>query len=254
MQLFDTHAHMLDHRFDVDREALLMRLHERGVTLLLEACTKMPEAQAVLALVSRYPFMVAALGTHPHETAGMQSEHLDELCALLARKRVVAVGEIGLDYHYDFSPRETQRKWFAAQLALARQHGLPVVLHVREASRDALDILHTHRDGLRGVMHCFSGSYETAKRCLDMGLYIAFGGAITFRNAKRNMDVAEKIPLDRLLIETDCPYMTPDPHRGRRNEPAYVRLVCEKLAQIHEINAEKMAEITCRNGKTLFGI
>ncbi len=254
MRLFDTHAHLLDARFDDDREALCAALPGMGIAHMLEACSRVQDAAATLAFVEKYSYMAAALGTHPHEAGDMQPQHLVQLENLLQHEKAVAVGEIGLDYHYDFAPRDVQRRYFGAQLELARELTLPVVLHVREASADALSILRAHKNGLYGVMHCFSGSYETAKECLDLGLYIAFGGALTFRNAKKALEVAQKLPMDRLLIETDSPYMTPEPHRGRRNDPSLVRLVCERLADLRGMDAEEVAEITLRNGLTLFGM
>ncbi|HWR23636.1 MAG TPA: TatD family hydrolase [Feifaniaceae bacterium] len=254
MRLFDTHAHLLDERFDEDREAIMASLPGKNIAYMLEACTQVPDAENTLAFARKYPFVVAALGTHPHEAAGMEEAHLTRLETLLSDKKAVAVGEIGLDYHYDFSPREVQRKWFSEQLALARSKKLPAVLHVREADGDALSILRAQKDGLTGVMHCFSGSYETAKICLDLGLYIAFGGALTFRNAKKALEIAAKLPMDRLLIETDCPYMTPVPYRGKRNDPSLVKLVCEKLAEIRNMDAEEVAQITLENGFRLFGM
>lgn len=252
MRLFDTHAHLLDERFDEDRAEVMASLPEKDIAYVLEACTQVPDAEKTLAFARKYPFVVAALGTHPHEAAGMGKEHLTLLETLLSDEKAVAVGEIGLDYHYDFSPREVQRMWFSEQLTLARAKKLPVVLHVREADGDALAMLRAQKDGLTGVMHCFSGSYETAKVCLDLGLYIAFGGALTFQNAKKALEIAAKLPMDRLLIETDCPYMTPVPYRGKRNDPSLVRLVCEKLAEIRQMDVEEAAQITLQNGLRLF--
>lgn len=170
----------------------------------------------------------------------------------LAHPRVVAVGEIGLDYHYDFAPREAQRRAFAEQLDIAAAHGLPVLIHDREAHGDCLALLGARRGRLRGVMHCFSGSYETARECLDLGLYIAFGGALTFKNAAVRREIARKLPLERLLVETDCPYMTPEPLRGTRNEPRLVRLVAEALAAARGADAEEIAAATAENARRLF--
>lgn len=254
MRLFDTHAHLLDERFDEDREKLLSELPQLNIAYVLEACCSLDRAQDVLALADAYDYIFASLGTHPHEVAAMREAHLLGYEKLLAHEKALAVGEIGLDYHYDFSPREVQRSWFEAQLELAQGLGLPVILHVREAAEDAMRILRAHKAGLRGIMHCFSGSYETAKECVDLGLYIAFGGALTFENARKNIDAAAKLPLERLLIETDCPYMAPAPHRGKRNDPSLVRLVCEKLAAIRNMETEEIAAITLQNGKAVLGI
>ena len=167
---------------------------------------------------------------------------------------MLALGEIGLDYHYDLSPREDQRKWFAEQPDLAKQLGYPVVLHIREAFGDCMDILRAHRDGLRGVMHCYSGSVETAYECLDLGLKFSFGGAVTFKNAKKPIEVVSALPLDSIMLETDCPYMTPVPHRGERNDPSFIHFTCEKIAEIKGIDPEEMAQITYDNAVRAFGI
>ncbi len=255
MQLFDTHAHLLSDAFDEDRDALIEALPEKGVAHVLEACTSYDDVEPLLALLARHAMLFGALGTHPHDAAGMTQAHLDSYAALIpANARIVAIGEIGLDYHYDFSPRDVQRQWFARQLELAQALRMPVVLHSREATGDFMDILRAYKQGLSGVMHCYSGSYETARECLDMGLYIGFGGALTFRNAKRGVDVAEKLPLDCIVIETDCPYMTPEPHRGKRNDPSLVRLVLEKLAEIRGLSLEEAAAVTTENGYRLFGV
>lgn len=254
MRLFDTHAHLLDERFDEDREALAASLPSLGVAYMLEAGTRVQDAKGMLHFVERYPYMVAALGTHPHEAKDMRPEHLMELETLLRHQKAVAVGEIGLDYHYDFSERDVQRRVFGEQLELAIALSLPVVVHEREAVEDVKSILRAHKNGLSGVMHCFTGSYETARDYIDLGLYVAFGGALTFKNARRALEAAEKLPMDRLLIETDCPYMTPEPYRGKRNDPSLVRLVCERLAALRHMDAEEAAEITLQNGLTLFGM
>ncbi|MDL2217144.1 TatD family hydrolase [Christensenellaceae bacterium OttesenSCG-928-M15] len=254
MQLFDTHTHLLDERFNEDREALLKTLPEKGIVHILEAGTFAGDSEKLLHMVENCFYAYAALGTHPHDAKEMRPEHMDELKRCLQHEKAVAVGEIGLDYHYDFSPRDVQRRWFAQQLDLAQELCLPVVLHVREATQDAMALLRERKNNIRGVMHCFSGSYETAKECLDMGLYVAFGGVLTYKNAKKNVEVAQKLPMERLLIETDCPYMAPVPHRGERNDPSLVKLVCEKLAEIKNRDVEEVASITLQNGKALFGI
>ena len=167
---------------------------------------------------------------------------------------MLAVGEIGLDYHYDFSPRETQKMVLDEQLSIAKELNLPVILHDREAHGDMMDILRSHKDGLKGIMHCFSGSYETAKECLDLGLYIAFGGALTFKNAVKPVEVAARIPIDRLLIETDCPYMTPVPYRGRRNDPTFIRHTLFKLAEIRGEDPDELSEKLFRNALAVYEI
>ena len=167
---------------------------------------------------------------------------------------MLALGEIGLDYHYDLSPRDCQRKWFAEQLELAKQLDYPVVLHIREAFGDCMDILHAHRDGLRGVMHCYSGSVETAFECLDLGLKFSFGGAVTFKNAKKPVEVVQKLPLDSIMLETDCPYMTPVPHRGERNHPGFMHLTAKKIAEVRGISAEEVCSAAYKTANSFFGI
>ena len=252
MRLFDTHAHLTDKRFDNDRDTLIRSLPASGVELVMDVACDVHETYGVIALAEKYPFIYAAVGTHPHEAAGMEQAHLDIIRSQLEHEKVLAIGEIGLDYHYDFSPRDVQKKWFALQLELAQERGVPVILHIREAFQDCMDILRAHRRGLKGVMHCFSGSYEIARECLDMGLYIAFGGALTFANAVKQVETAARLPMDRIVIETDCPYMTPAPYRGRRNDPSLVGYVAERLALIRGMDAERAAEKTLENGMALF--
>jgi len=255
MKVFDSHAHLFDERFDADRDEVTAALLEQGVEYVMEIGCDVRENAGMLAFVEKYPFLYAALGMHPHTAGEMTLGLLDALKTELKHPRVRALGEIGLDYHYDFSPRDVQQRWFAEQLSLAGEMRLPVVLHSREATADTLDILRAHKNELHGgVMHCFSGSYETAKICLDMGLYIAFGGALTFKNADKLRDVARRLPFERLLVETDCPYMTPEPHRRERCTPAHVRITVEMLAQLKQLAPDEAAAITMENAKALFGI
>jgi len=255
MELFDTHVHLMDDAFDADREELIQGLPGRGVKLAMEIGCDVRTAQGSLDLVDRYDFLYAAVGMHPHEAGETTLAHMDELKRMLAHAKVKALGEIGLDYHYDFSPREVQRHWFDVQLSLAEETGMPVVIHDREAHGDCVELLRSHRGRFPGgIIHCFSGSYEMAKICVDMGFCIAFGGSLTFKNASKIVEAAKKLPLDALLIETDSPYLTPEPFRGRRNDPGRVSLVCERMAQIKEIDPEMMALITMENGKRLLGI
>ncbi len=252
MRLFDTHAHLTDERFDPDRDALIASFPEKGVALVMDIACDVREAEATMALLDRYPYIYAAVGMHPHVAAETELSHLDEIKALAAREKVMAIGEIGLDYHYDFAPREVQKKWFALQLELAQELKLPVCLHVREAFGDCMDILRAHKDGLKGVMHCYSGSLETAYLCMDLGLYIAFGGAITFENAGKLSAVAARVPLESIVIETDCPYLTPFPHRGKRNDPTYLAHTAKKLAALQEKPFEEVAEATFQNALKLY--
>ncbi len=252
MELFETHMHLLDERFDGDREAVAAALPQHGVTRALEACCDAAGIPRVLALCEAWPHIYGSAGVHPHSAGEWDAAAAEAVERALAHPRVVAVGEIGLDYHYDFAPREAQRRAFAEQLDIAAAHGLPVLIHDREAHGDCLALLGARRGRLRGVMHCFSGSYETARECLDLGLYIAFGGALTFKNAAVRREIARKLPLERLLVETDCPYMTPEPLRGTRNEPRLVRLVAEALAAARGADAEEIAAATAENARRLF--
>ena len=253
-ELFDTHAHLSDEAFDGDREAVIERLKGCGVGRVVDVACDLRDVSKTLELIEKYPFIYAAAGMHPHDAAHMNGALMDKLAELIEHEKVLALGEIGLDYHYDFSPREVQRKWFAEQLELAKQLGCPVVLHIREAFGDCMEILRAHRSGLHGVMHCYSGSVETAYECLDLGLSFSFGGAVTFKNAKKPVEVIEKLPLDSILLETDCPYMTPVPHRGERNDPSFIPLVAERIAELRGMAVEELAEITTRNAERVFGI
>lgn len=252
MKLFDTHAHLTDARYDADRYELIESLKDEGVALAVEIACDMSKVDDAIALMERYSFIYGTVGVHPHDAEGTKKGYLDKISEYLQHDKMLALGEIGLDYYYDNSPRNVQLKVFAQQLELAQQLNLPVVLHIRDAFGDCLDILRAHKNGLKGVMHCYSGSYETARDCIDLGLYIAFGGALTFQNATRLRDVAARLPLERIVIETDCPYLTPAPHRGKRNSPAYVRFVAEKLAEVRNMGAEEIALITYENGKKMY--
>lgn len=254
MRYFDTHAHLTDERFDSDRDALVAALPGRGVALTLDVGCDLRDVSATLALAGAHDHIYAALGMHPHEAAHMTDRMLEQLREQLTLPKVAALGEIGLDYHYDFSPRDVQRKWFLRQLDLAVELDVPVCLHVREAFGDCMDILKDYRGRLRGVMHCFSGSVETAFACVDLGLYVALGGAVTFKNARKLLDVARLLPLDKLLAETDCPYLTPEPHRGRRNEPAFVRHVVARIAALRDEDEAAVAQALFENGLKCFDI
>ena len=255
MDIFDTHAHLLDEKFDEDREELIASLADSGVKLVMEACTDLAYLDKLIPFVEAHPMIYGAAGLHPEELNGCALTDLDKVAAVLAHPKIKAVGEIGLDYYWpENPPRATQREFFDAQLSLAAAHGLPVIIHDREAHGDTVDILRAHRGEVTGVMHCFSGSYETARECLDLGFYIGFGGALTFKNAKRNVETAAKVPLDRLVIETDCPYMAPVPFRGKRNDPAKTRFVLQKLCELRAMDPVALAPILFENGKRLFGI
>ena len=255
MDIFDTHAHLLDEKFDEDREELIASLANSGVKLVMEACTDLGYLEKLIPFIERHPMIYGAAGLHPEELGPYALSDMDAVESALAHEKIKAVGEIGLDYYWSENPpREVQREFFDAQLSLAAVHHLPVIIHDREAHGDTVDILRAHKGQVTGVMHCFSGSYETAKECLDMGFYIGFGGALTFKNAKRNVEVAAKVPLDRLVVETDCPYMAPVPCRGQRNDPTKTLYVLQKLAELRSMDQETLAPVLFENGKRLFGI
>lgn len=254
MNLFDTHAHLLDEQFDADREQLLVSLPEAGITHVMEACCDEAGIDRVVELVRRVPYFFGSAGVHPHSADEWTPETAEHIRKALTAERMLAIGEIGLDYHYDFSPRETQRDCFDAQLALAEELRAPVIIHDREAHGDCMDLLRRYRGNLSGVMHCFSASYEIAKECIDLGLFIAFGGALTFKNAVNQWAIASKLPLDRLLIETDCPYMTPVPFRGKRNDPSLIVYTLDKLAGLRGTDREALAAVLYENSFRAFGI
>lgn len=253
--LFDTHAHLDDGKFDEDRDEVVKQCSEAGVSLILNAGSNMETSVKSIALAGKYQFIYAAVGVHPHDATDMDEETAGVLASLAENKKVRAIGEIGLDYHYDLSPRDVQKERLEEQIDLARQLRLPVIIHDREAHGDIMDIFKKTRiKEVGGVLHSFSGSAEMALECLKLGLYISISGPVTFSNAKKTIEAIREVPLDMLLIETDSPYLTPVPHRGKRNYPGYVRLVAEKIAEIKGITFEEVAQQTMENGKRLFGI
>lgn len=253
--LFDTHAHLDDDRFDKDRDEVIEQCRQDGVDLILNAGSNIETSVKSIALAEKYEFIYAAVGVHPHDASGMDEETTGVLAALAKNKKVKAIGEIGLDYHYDLSPRDVQKRRFMEQIDLARQLKLPVIIHDREAHGDVMEIFRKTRiKEVGGVLHSYSGSPEMALECVKMGLYISISGPVTFNNAKKTVETVKAVPLEMLLIETDSPYLTPVPHRGKRNYPGYVRYVAEKVAEIKRITFEEVAQTTKENGKRLFGI
>ena len=257
MRLFDTHCHLTDERFLPDQAAVIERMKAAGVELGLVIGDASEDPESVLALCEQYEFLYAALGVHPHNAACWDEALASKTDRLLSHPRVRALGEIGLDYHYDLSPRDVQTRVFDAQLDMAWARDLPAILHIREAHGDATALLTKRfRENRlpRCVLHCYSGSWESAKQYLAMGLYISFTGSVTFANAPKLREVAEKMPIDRLMVETDCPYMAPVPLRGKRNEPAFVAHTAEKIAELRAVPGEALAERALENGKRFFGI
>lgn len=255
--LVDTHCHLDFDRFDEDRDSVLRRAAEAGVLRIVVPALDLDNAQTVLALAEQQEMVYAAVGVHPNSAAGWQAGWLDELRALARHEKVVAIGEVGLDYYWEQTPHAVQREAFAAQCALAAELGLPVSVHNREASEDVLRILLASplagREG-PGVLHSFSAPAEIAERALVGGFYLGFTGPLTFKKAEELRAIAANAPLDRLLVETDAPFLAPHPHRGKRNEPAYVALVGAQLAALHGMTAEAMAAQTTANARRLFGL
>ena len=254
MPIFDTHAHYDDSRFDGDRDAVLAALPEAGVELVLDPGCDLPSSRAAAALAERYGHVYAAAGIHPENCAGFQDADLAALRQLLAQPKVAAIGEIGLDYYWaENPPRDFQQMVFRKQLALAEELDLPVIVHDREAHGDCLAIIKEFPTVI-GVFHCFSGSPEMAAELLKRGWYLGFDGPITYKNAKRAPEVAAVTPLERIVVETDAPYMAPVPMRGKRNDSRYLPYVIEKLAEWKSVTAEEMTRVTWENGRRLFRI
>jgi TatD DNase family protein len=251
---FDTHAHYDDERYDGDRAALLSAMPGQGVSLILNAGSSVEASRRGLALAEKYPFIYAAVGVHPHDSAGMNDGSITEMRELLKNEKAVAVGEIGLDYHYDLSPRDVQRARFREQLELAAELKKPVIIHEREAFSDVIEILEAHRGGVTGVFHCFSGDWAAAKRILDMGWMLSFTGVITFKSARAALETASRVPADRIMLETDAPYLSPEPVRGGRNDSRNLLHIARRLALARGVTVEELAETTLNNGKKFFGI
>jgi TatD DNase family protein len=253
--LIDSHAHIQGAEYAEDREAVIARAAEAGVAKIVAVggAGDMSSNTAAITLAGEFAHIYASVGMHPHDAKDVGEEAFSELGELARRPKVVAIGETGLDYHYDHSPRALQRRVFSRFIALARETRLPLIVHEREAASDAVGLLRSEGGGeLRGVIHCFTGDYPGAAMYLDLGFYLSFTGIITFKNAASLREVVRKVPLERMLVETDAPYLTPVPYRGRRNEPAYVRWVAEMIAKIKGIDFTRVAEVTTHNAQVLF--
>ena len=252
--LFDTHAHMDDRAFDTDRDELLASLPQQGLALLMNPGCSLSSSRNADALSKEYDYIYAAVGSHPDAADEVNEQVLEQYRLLCnANPKIKAIGEIGLDYHYEDIPRDLQKKAFRAQMTLAQELNLPVIVHERDAHADALEILDEFPT-VTGVFHCYSGSAEMAKELVRRGWYIGFTGVLTFKNAKKALEVAVTVPKDRLVLETDCPYMAPEPFRGKRNHPGYLYRMAEKLAELWELPVEEVQAITLENGKRLYNI
>ena len=253
--LFDSHAHYNDERFLKDVNEVLNSLKENNVGYVMNACSSIEEIPYILELAEKYDFLYASVGVHPHEVHNMKETDLNILKNYANHKKVKAIGEIGLDYYYDNSPRDVQKEWFYKQIELAKEIGLPIIIHDRDAHRDCMEILKkADASKCGGVFHCYSASAEMLDDVIDMGFFVAFGGSITFKNANKPVEAVKKAPTDRILIETDCPYLTPEPYRGKRNSSLYIGNVVKKIAQIKQMDEDEIESITYENAKKCFRI
>ena len=251
--IFDTHAHYDDEAFEEDREELLLSLPAQGIGKVINIGASLQSTKTTVELAQRYPFLYAAVGVHPEGVTELTEESMDWLKELCKLEKTVAIGEIGLDYYWDEPERDLQKQWFRRQLQLAKEVKLPVVIHSREAAKDTIDIMkEEHSEEIGGVIHCYSYTKESARTFLDMGFSFGIGGVLTFKNAKKLKEAVEYIPMDRILLETDCPYLAPVPHRGKRNSSLFLPYVVEELASIKGISREEVERITMENALRVF--
>lgn len=250
---FDTHTHLDDEKFDTDRDELIASFKDEGLTLTVNIGANIKTSKNSIKLAEKYDFIYASVGVHPNDVGDMTESDLAQLEEWAKHPRVVAIGEIGLDYHYDEPDPEIQKVWFERQLLLAQKLNMPYIIHDRDAHADVLEII--KRVGyFNGVMHCFSGSAEMARQVTDLGMYVSIAGQVTFKNAPKVQAVAQTVPLDKLLIETDSPYLTPEPFRGKRNNSAYVKYTAQKIAELRGMDVAEIARITMENGKRFYNI
>lgn len=252
--IFESHAHYDSQQFDEDRDELLRSMPENGVGTIINSGANWDSVTEVVELAQKYPYVYAAVGMHPDEVGDLNEERFAYLKSQCQKDKVVAVGEIGLDYYWDNESHDVQKKWFIKQLELARELDLPVIIHSRDAAADTLEIMKEYGKGLRGVIHCFSYSVELAREYVKMGFHIGIGGVVTFKNGKKLKEIAQEISLDRILLETDCPYLAPVPFRGKRNSSIYISYIAEEIANLKGITYEEVVAQTEENGKKLFGI
>jgi len=258
MPLFDSHAHYDDEKFNENREEIIEGLchasdtNPLGISAVLNSASDIKSSLSALELTRRYPFFYSSCGIHPHEAEDADRDFEEQICGILKNEKVRAIGEIGLDYHYDFSPRDVQKEIFERQMLLAQKVDYPVIIHDREAHGDCMEIV--RRFNVRGVFHSFSGSAEMVKELVKLGYYISFSGVVTFKNASSILKAVAEVPEDRLLIETDAPYLAPVPYRGKTNNSSYMYETARKLAEVRGVTTEEIADITCRNACELFGI
>lgn len=253
MKIFETHAHYDDTAFSEDRDFLLQQMHREGIEYIVNIGCSMETSRGITKLVRQYDFLYGTVGVHPEDAGSLTEPDMEELEELSRQEKILAIGEIGLDYHYDEPPRDIQKQWFVRQLDLAKRRQLPVVIHSRDAAKDTLDIMKAEHAGkTNGVIHCFSYGIEMAREYLNMGYYIGIGGVVTFKNGRKLKEVAEYVPLDSIVLETDAPYLAPVPFRGKRNCSLYLKYVAEELAQLKGISAEEVCNVTFENAKRLY--
>lgn len=252
--IFESHAHYDSEQFNEDRDRLLKSMPENGIGTIINSGADWDSVTEVVELAQKYPHVYAAVGLHPDEVGALNEERFEYVRSQCQKEKVVAVGEIGLDYYWDNESHDIQKKWFIRQLELARELDLPVIIHSRDAAADTLEIMKEHAQGLRGVIHCFSYSKELAREYIKMGFHIGVGGVVTFKNGKKLKEIVEEIPLDRILLETDCPYLAPVPFRGKRNSSLYIPYIAEEIANLKGITYDEVVAQTEQNGKKLFRI
>ena len=255
MKIFDTHAHYDDEAFDEDRDELLKNVHAMGVEHIVDIACSMESSRKMPDFIKAYDYMYGTVGVHPDDVLELTYADIDELKKLTGEDKIIAIGEIGLDYHYDGIDKENQKKWFAAQLDIAKELKLPISIHSRDAAKDTLDIMRSeHAENIHGVMHCFGYGVEIAREYLNMGYYLGIGGVVTFKNGRKLKEVVEYAPLDRLVLETDCPYLAPVPFRGKRNDSSNLTYVAEEIAGLKGIPVEQVYETTYANALELYHI
>lgn len=252
--IIDTHAHYDDEQFDADRESLLGEMEAGGIGLIINAGSTIASWDKIIKLTEEYPFVYGAVGVHPDEAGTLDEKQFGRMKELLVREKIVAVGEIGLDYYWDRESHDLQKKWFIRQLELAREKNMPVIIHSREAAADTFQIMKQHAQGMKAVIHCYSYSAEMAAEYVKMGYYIGVGGVVTFKNAKKLKQVVKEIPLENIVLETDCPYLAPVPFRGKRNSSLYLTYVAEEIAEIKDVAVEKVIRQTEENSRNLYDL
>lgn len=254
MKIVDSHSHIDDEKFDIDREEVVSLFDENKIDFIVDPASDVKSSEKIVEIVKKFSRVYGAVGIHPHEVEDITDDDLKKIYNLSFSNKIVAIGEIGLDYYYDNSPREKQKEIFRKQLEIAKKRNLPVIIHTREAMQDTFDILSEFKGDITGVMHCYTGSFEMAKKFINLGFYISISGVVTFKNATNVREMAKKIKLDNLLIETDSPYLTPEPNRGKRNESKFVWLVAQKLSELKNIEINNLIYNTNSNARNLFKI